>query len=74
MKPEEPFVRHQPYGDKIVFALILDRKKMKERIMVGEASQIFLGLNENKDAEFLCDVTRPLGTFLIDFENDIQGA
>lgn len=74
MKPEEPFVRHQPYGDRIVFALILDRKKMKERIMAGKASQIFLGLNGNLDAELLCDVTRQLGTFLIDFENDIQGA
>ena len=44
MKPEESFVRHQPCGDRIAFALILDRKKMKERIMVGEASQIFLSL------------------------------
>ena len=73
MKPEESFVRHQPCGDRIVFALILDRKKMKERIMAGEASQIFLGLNENMDAELFCDVARPLGTFLIDFENDMQG-
>lgn len=73
MKPEESFVRHQPCGDRIVFALTLDRKKMKERIMVGEASQIFISFNGNKDAEFLCDVTRLLGTFLTDFENDMQG-
>ena len=73
MKPEESFVRHQPCGDRIVFAVILDRKKMKERIMAGEASQIFLGLNGNMDAELFCDVARPLGTFLIDFENDMQG-
>ena len=73
MNPEESFVRHQPCGDRIAFALTLDRKKMKERIMVGEASQIFFSLNGNMDAELLCDVTRLLGTFLIDFENDIQG-
>ena len=73
MKLEESFVRHQPWSDRIVFALILDRKKMKERIMAGEASQIFHGLNGNMDAELLCDVARPLGTFLIDFENDMQG-
>ena len=73
MKPEGSFVRHKPCGDRIVFALVLDRRKMKERIMAGKASQIFLGLNGNLDAELLCDVTRLLGTFLIDFENDMQG-
>ena len=73
MKPEESFVRHKPCGNRIVFALVLDRRKMKERIMAGKASQIFLGLNGNLDAELLCDVTRLLGTFLIDFENDMQG-
>lgn len=41
--------------------------------MAMEAGQIFRSLNENRDAEFFCDVTRPLGTFLIDFENDMQG-
>ena len=71
LKPKEPFVRRQPYGDRMVFALIPDRKKMKERIMVGAVSQIFLGLNGNMDAELLYDVTRLLGTFLIDFENDM---
>ncbi|MCI9076632.1 MAG: hypothetical protein HFH10_12735 [Dorea sp.] len=70
---EESFVRHQPCGDRIVFALALDRKKMKERIMVGKADQIFRGISENMDAELLCDMTRPLGTFLTDFENDMQG-
>lgn len=73
MKPEETFVRHQPCGDRIVFALTLDRKKMKERIMVGKADQIFYGLNGNTDAELPCDMTRLLGTFLTDFENDMQG-
>ncbi len=73
MKPEESFVRHQPCGDRIVFVLTLDRKKMKERIMVGNTSQIFSGINGNMDTELLCDMTRPLGTFLTDFENDMQG-
>lgn len=72
MKLEESFVRHKPCGNRIVFALVLDRRKMKERIMAGKASQIFLGLNGNLDVELLCDVTRLLGTFLIDFENDMQ--
>lgn len=73
MEPEESFVRHQPCGDRIVFALTLDRKKMKERIMVGAADQIFSGINGNMDAELFCGMTRPLGTFLTDFENDPQG-
>lgn len=41
MKPEEPFVRHQPCGDRIVFALVLDRRKMKERIMAGRQVRFF---------------------------------
>lgn len=46
---------------------------MKERIIAEETRQVFASLNGNRNAELLYDVTRPLGTFLIDFENDMQG-
>ena len=37
---EMEFVRHEPYYDRILFVLTLDRKKMKERILIGAESQI----------------------------------
>ena len=33
---EMEFVRHEPCYDRILFVLTLDRKKMKERILIGE--------------------------------------
>ena len=38
---------------------------MKERILIGEEQQIRFRLNGSQNAEVLCDMTRPLGTFLI---------
>ena len=43
---------------------------MKERILIGEEQQIRFRLDGSKSAEVLCDMTRPLGTFLINFEQD----
>ncbi len=43
---------------------------MKERILIGEEQQIRFRLNGSQNAEVLCDMTRPLGTFLINFERD----
>ena len=36
---EMEFVRHEPCYDRILFVLTLDRKKMKERILIGEELQ-----------------------------------
>ncbi len=38
--------------------------------MIGEEQQIRFRLNGSQNAEVLCDMTRPLGTFLINFERD----
>ena len=46
------------------------RKKMKERILIGEEQQIRFRLNGSQNAEVLFDMTRPLGTLLINFEHD----
>ena len=43
---EMEFVRHEPCYDRILFVLTLDRKKMKERILIGEEQQIRFRLNE----------------------------
>ena len=66
---ETGFVRHEPCYDRILFVLTLDRKKMKERILIGEELQVRFRLQGDRDADVLCDTTRPLGTFLADFEH-----
>lgn len=60
---ENQFIRHEPCFERILFVLTLDRKKMKERILIGEEQQIRFRLNGSQNAEVLCDMTRPLGTF-----------
>ena len=67
------FNRHTPYYDRILIVLTLDRQKMKERILVGEEQQIRFRLQGSPDTDVLCDVTRPLGTFLSAFEHDPNG-
>ncbi|MCD7866400.1 MAG: hypothetical protein LUG54_10450 [Clostridiales bacterium] len=67
------FDRHDPYRDKILFVLILDRAKMKERILIGTELEIRFRLGGSRNADVLCDVTRPLGTFLTSFEHDPDG-
>ena len=32
---ENQFIRHEPCFERILFVLTLDRKKMKERILIG---------------------------------------
>ena len=70
IRMENQFVRHEPCFPRILFVLTLDKKKMKERILIGEEQQIRFRLDGSKSAEVLCDMTRPLGTFLINFEQD----
>lgn len=70
---ENQFVRHEPFNDKILLVLTLDRKKMKERILVGTEQQIRSRLGGIQKTEVLCDETRPLGTLIVDFENDSEG-
>lgn len=64
------FVRHDPVYDRMIFVLTLDRQKMKERILVGEEQEIRFRLQGDGEADVLCDVTRPLGSLLAEFEHD----
>lgn len=70
---EMEFLRHEPCYDRILLVLSLDRQKKKERILIGEELQIRFRLRGNTDTDVLCDVTRPLGTFLAEFEHDPDG-
>lgn len=56
--------------DRVLFALVLDRKKSKERVLCGTENYIRSRLCGNPDADVICDVIRPLGTFLLKFEQD----
>ena len=71
---EIQFTRSAPCYDRLLFVLSLDRKRMKERILIGDAQQIRLRLEGSEDASVLYDATRPLGTLLVDFEHDEDGA
>ena len=62
--------RERGFG-KIVFALTLDRKKMTERIVIGETNETRRRL-EDGTGNIYCDFTRPLGKLLIDFEADLE--
>ena len=55
---ENQFVRHEPCFERILFVLTLDKKKMKERILIGEEQQIRFRLNGSQNAEVLCDIDR----------------
>ncbi|MCL2774934.1 MAG: hypothetical protein FWD71_16535 [Oscillospiraceae bacterium] len=65
------FTRRERGFGKIVFALTLDRKKMTERIVVGETNETRRHL-ENGTGEIYYDCTRPLGQLLLYFEADIK--
>ena len=54
---ENRFIRHEPCFERILFVLTLDRKKMKERILIGKEQQIRFRLNGSQNAEVLCDMT-----------------
>ena len=71
---ENQFTRSTPCYDRLLFVLSLDRKRMKERILIGDAQQIQFRLEGSGDASVLYDATRPLGTLLVDFEHDGDGA
>ena len=60
--------RERGFG-KIVFALTVDRKKMTERIVIGETSETRRHL-EYGQGEIYYDQTRPLGQLLLSFEAD----
>lgn len=64
------FKRHEPCRDRILLVLTLDKKKMKERILIGTEAEIRLRLSGHEETAGLLDETRPLGTLIIEFEHD----
>lgn len=60
--------REREFG-RMVFALTLDRKKMTERIVIGEMEEVRFRL-ERDSSEVSLDVVRPMGSLLLGFESD----
>lgn len=67
---ETGFTRHEPCYEQVLLVLTLDKKKMKERILIGTEAEIRLRLSGDEEAAVLLDETRPLGTLIIEFEHD----
>ena len=67
------FVRHKPCYDRILFVLTRDIKRMKERILIGKELEIRFRLQGSVKADILCNLTRPLESFLTEFEHDSDG-
>jgi hypothetical protein len=66
------FTRRERDFGRIVFALTLDRKKLTERIIIARSDDARLRL-EHGAGDVYYDETRPIGSFLINFEGDRAG-
>ena len=63
--------REREFG-RVVFAITLDRKRLKERIIIGKVDEVQWHLKHG-DGNVYFDETRPLGNLLLNFENDENG-
>lgn len=63
------FTKREPGFGRIVFALCIDRKKLTERIVIGETGEVRLRL-EHGIGDVYYDRTRRLGQLLLNFEAD----
>ncbi|MCL2049555.1 MAG: hypothetical protein FWG87_12620 [Defluviitaleaceae bacterium] len=66
------FTSKEREWDKVVFALILNKKRMTERIIIGKSQEV-RRLLEDGDGEVYYDAVRPLGSLLFTFEADTRG-
>ncbi len=70
---EYQFIRQEPCREKVILVLTLDRKKMKERVLIGTENEIRSRLAGDEGANLIYDATEPLGTLLIRFDKDPDG-
>ena len=68
------FSRHNPIPGSIVFVLILDMKRKKERILIGNENYIELRLRGSEEDNIFYDQTAPLGSLLMNFHQDTTRA
>ena len=68
------FNRHDPISGSIVFVLILDMKRKKERILIGNEKYIELRLRGSEEDNIFYDRTAPLGSLLMNIHQDTDWA
>ena len=68
------FKRHDPIPGSIVFVLILDMKRKKERILIGNENYVELRLRGSEEDNIFYDRTAPLGSLLMNFHQDLGRA
>ena len=64
--------RGRDFG-RVVFALVLDKKRLTERIVIGRGGDARRRLDGYADRGVYYDETRPLGSLLLTFESDNTG-
>lgn len=67
------FIRREPCFDKLCFALSLDRRRMKERIVIGTDVNVQLAMSGGKTADLVYDAVLPLGSLIAHFPHDEKG-
>ena len=67
---EYHFERQEITGDRVLFALSLDKKSGKERILIGTETEIIKRLWGYPDAKIYYDEVHPIGTLFINKRQD----
>ena len=67
---EYHFERQEITGDRVLFALSLDKKSGKERILIGTETEIIKRLWGDPDAKIYYDEVHPIGTLFINKRQD----
>ena len=67
---EYHFKRQEISGDRVLFALSLDKKSGRERILIGTETEIIKRLWNDPEADVYYDEVYPIGTLFMRKEND----
>ena len=67
---EYHFKRQETSGDRVLFALSLDKKSRKERILIGSETEIIKRLWNDPGAMVYYDEVHPIGTLFINKRPD----
>ena len=67
---EYHFKRQEISGDRVLFALSLDKKSGKERILIGTETEIIKNLWNDTEANVYYDEVHPIGTLFMRKEHD----
>ena len=70
---DDLFASQQDHYDQIQLAVVLDKANKSEHVLVGTYDSIVKTLNGG-EAHLLCDVQQPIGSLLLHYPDDPEGA